>query len=123
MIVGAVNVRREATIRLVIRDQQGQNHEVEAVIDTGYDGFLTLPPDLITTLGLTRIGSGRTLLANGTEDQFDIYEADVEWDGALLRLEIDSADADPLIGMSLLYGYDLHIPVIDGGTVVIQKLP
>jgi predicted aspartyl protease len=63
------------------------------------------------------------LLANGAEDQFDIYEAVVEWDGSLLRLEVDSADTDPLIGMALLYSYDLHIPVIDGGTVVIQKLP
>ena len=123
MIVGAVNVRQEATLRLNIQDQQGQDHEIEVVIDTGYDGFLTLPPDLIVNLGLSYVGSGRTLLANGTEDQFDIYEAQVEWDGVLMRLEVDSADTDPLLGMSLLYGYDLHIPVVDGGTVVIQKLP
>jgi clan AA aspartic protease len=123
MIVGVVNIRREATVRFSVRDKQGQDHEIEAVIDTGYDGYLTLPPALIAALGLTHIGSGRTLLANGTEDQFDIYEAVVDWDGALLRLEVDSADTDPLIGMALLYGYDLHIPVIDGGTVVIQKLP
>jgi clan AA aspartic protease len=123
MIVGVVTSRREAVINIGVHNQQGQAIDIEAVIDTGYDGYVTLPADTIAALGLGKIGSGRTLLANGAEDQFDIYEAVVEWDGFQLRLEVDSAETDPLIGMALLYGYDLRIPVIDGGTVVIQKLP
>lgn len=52
MITGVVNVDCEATIRLVVRGPNGQQCEVEAVIDTGFSGFLTLPTTIITSLGL-----------------------------------------------------------------------
>jgi predicted aspartyl protease len=51
MIKGRVNAHREALIPLPLRDSQGEERAIEAVIDTGYNGFLTLPPDLIKLLG------------------------------------------------------------------------
>ena len=47
MITGAVNANREATIRLVMSGSSGQQHEIEAIIDTGFTDFLTLPPTLV----------------------------------------------------------------------------
>ncbi|WP_179130992.1 hypothetical protein [Candidatus Entotheonella palauensis] len=44
------------------------------------------------------------------------------WDGALRRLAVDAAETDPLVGMSLLYGYELTIQVQEGGRVIIQAL-
>jgi predicted aspartyl protease len=52
MITGMVNANREATIRLVVSGPSGQQQEIEAIIDTGFTGFLTLPPALIQALGL-----------------------------------------------------------------------
>jgi predicted aspartyl protease len=51
MITGAVKAD-EARIRLTVRGHRGREQEVEAVIDTGYTGALTLPLALITLLGL-----------------------------------------------------------------------
>lgn len=42
MIKGAVNANREARLRLTVRGLSGQEREIEAVIDTGFNGFLTL---------------------------------------------------------------------------------
>jgi predicted aspartyl protease len=56
MIPGAVNGNLEATIRLQVRGPGGQEQEVEAVIDTGFNGFLTLSPGLVRRLGLPHIG-------------------------------------------------------------------
>ena len=94
-----------------------------AVIDTRFDGWLSLPPSVITQLALSSRTRGRAILANGAEDEFDIYSGDVLWDGRLLRVPIEAADTDPLIGMSLLYGSDLTIQVLDGGRVQIQRIP
>ena len=47
MIPGAVNGNLEATVRLVVRGSGGQEQEIEAVIDTGFNGFLTLSPALV----------------------------------------------------------------------------
>jgi clan AA aspartic protease len=120
MITGIVNADYEAVVRLQIHGPTRYEYEVDAVIDTGFNGFLTLPPTLITALGLTRRSRGRALLANGSEELFDIYGVTVLWDGQQRYVEADAVDTTPLVGMSLLDGYDLHIQVADGGHVIIQ---
>jgi clan AA aspartic protease len=123
MIYGTVNADREAVLRLQVSGQPGQSQAIEAVVDTGFTGFLTLPLSVITNLGLTRISRGRAILANGSEEVFDIYEAQIHWDGQIRTIEADAAEVEPLIGMSMLYGYELRVRVIDGGTMTIEALP
>ena len=81
MILGVVNANREATIRLVVQGPDGQTHEIEAVIDTGFTGFLTLPPSLIDLLGLAWRGQAQAILGDGSLHQFNVYAAIVMWDG------------------------------------------
>ena len=38
MILGVVNAHSEATILLPVRDAAGHEHEIEAVLDTGFNG-------------------------------------------------------------------------------------
>ena len=120
MITGSVNADYEAIIRLRVQGPARHKHEVEAIIDTGFNGFLTLPPSLVIALGLTRLSRGRALLASGSEELFDIYGVTVLWDGQQQYVEADAVDTAPLVGMSLLDGYDLHIQVAHGGRVVIE---
>jgi clan AA aspartic protease len=123
MMTGVVNAHLEALVRLTVGGPGGQEQEIEAVIDTGFDGSLSLPPTLIDTLGLPWRRRGRAVLADGSESVFDIYEATLIWDGAPRRITVDAADTDPLLGMALLYNYELTVHVIEGGRVRIQALP
>ena len=34
-----------------------------------------------------------------------------------------NAHTDPLVGTALLYGHDLHMQVVEGGSIVIEPLP
>ena len=52
MIVGSVSAHREAIVRLVIVGPQGREREIEAIVDTGYTGSLTLPSEVVFDLGL-----------------------------------------------------------------------
>jgi hypothetical protein len=36
---------------------------------------------------------------------------------------VDEANMDPLVGMSLRYGYELLVQAVESGSVVIQPLP
>ncbi len=121
MIKGVVNDAYEAVVRLTVRGPSGQSQEIEAVIDTGYNGFLTLPPALVTELGLVYRDRSRATLADGSEAFFDMYDVAVLWDSRLRSTRASSADATPLIGMRLLDRYDLSIQVRIGGRVVIQS--
>jgi clan AA aspartic protease len=123
MITGIVTVAREAVISLTVRSPSGQEQEIEAVIDTGFDGSLTLPPALITALGLPWRRRGRALLADGNESVFDIYEATVMWDGTARRVSVDEVEVMPLVGMALLYGYELTMQIVEGGRVLLKPLP
>jgi clan AA aspartic protease len=117
---GSVNSELVPLVRLLIRGPQ-REIEIEAVVDTGFNGALTLPFDLIARLDLlfkTRIWG---MLADGREDLFDVYEALILWNGRLLRIPVKAIDSDPLLGMSLLYGSELAIQVVEGVEVSIRE--
>jgi len=122
MITGIVNSNREAVLRLGVRDANGQEHERDSVVDTGFDGWLTLPPDFITALGLSWYRFGGGVLADGSVSTFNIYKGDVLWDGQPRIISIYEMDAEPLVGMSLMYGYELVLPVLDGSTFTLRLI-
>jgi hypothetical protein len=51
-----------------------------------------------------------------------VYEAVLVWDENLLTIPIDEADSEPLVGMSLMEGYQLKVQVFEGGHVELIKL-
>ena len=113
---------REATIPLVVSNENRQTQLIDAVIDTGYTGFLSLPREIIVLLNLSWTGIDRGTLGDGSEATFEVYAAKVIWDGEYRNVPVNKAETDPLIGMSLLYGYDLQIQAIEGGRVTIKAL-
>ncbi len=123
MITGVVTANREATIRLVVVSAAGSQGEIEAIIDTGFTGFLTLPPPIIASLGMVWVCRQQGILADGSVRPFDVYAATLVWDGRLRTVETEATDAAPLVGMGLIYGHDLRIRAVSGGTVTIEALP
>lgn len=115
-----MNAGLEAVVTLHLRGPEGQEREVGAVIDTGFNGYLTLPEAVVAELGLPFVTHGWATLADGSEARFDVVGATVLWDGLPRYVETGAIGIDPLVGMSMLNGHDLHVKVADGGRVVIQ---
>lgn len=122
MITGVVNAEFEPIVPLSIRRSDGKVFTQEAIVDTGFNGWLSLPLDLITQLNLRWKRRGRAVLGDGSECVFDVYEAVVVWDGILLSIPVDEADSEPLLGMSLMEGYQLTMQVFEGGQVELRKV-
>jgi clan AA aspartic protease len=121
MIVGIVH-GREPRIRLTIRGFGGHQREIEAVVDTGYTGWLTLPPTIVGALNLSWRTFGRGTLADGSVSFFDVYHARVVWDGRVRPVFVDEFEATPLVGMALLRGRELKMQVRARGKVTIKPL-
>ncbi len=120
MIQGVVNPAYEAVIPLALQGPAGHMREIEAVIDTGYSGFLTLPPALVSELEFPYVTSGQAVLADDSEVTFDVYDATVMWDGQPRLVYAFASESTPLAGMRLLDRHSLYVEVEDGGRVVIQ---
>jgi clan AA aspartic protease len=97
--------------------------DVQVVIDTGFTGHLTLPPDTVHSLSLPERGFVEVELADGEMTSLSVYEAHVLWHGLTRRVPVYEAGGGPLIGMSLLRGSTLTVQVIPGGEITIAERP
>ena len=120
MIQGTVNAAYEAVVSLSLRGPAGQARDVDAVVDTGFTRFLTLPQAMVAELGLAYRGVNRVILADGSETTLEVYGVTVLWDGQPREIVAYGSDTTPLIGMSLLHRHNLNIDIEDGGQVFIQ---
>ena len=122
MIAGAVTLSREAIVFLEFR---GPSSAVttDAVIDTGFTDFLSLPLSLVTALGLTYLQTDKVFLADGSEIAIDQYEVTVIWDGQQRDVIAHCLEGSPLVGMSLLYDHLLTMEVVSRGPVSIGRIP
>ena len=120
MITGRV-VGRYALVPLRVGrpDRQG---EADFFLDTGFAGFLTLPSDAIAKLGLTYVGVQPSLLADSSRTLLSIYRLTILWDDQEREIEVLELEGAPLLGMSLLEGYDVRIQAVDGGLITIERL-
>jgi predicted aspartyl protease len=62
-------------------------------------------------------------LADGRTTYFDVYRGIVVWDGVPRIIELEAADATPLIGTSLLHRHKIELEFVNGGAVTITALP
>lgn len=122
MMHGFVNQSCEAVIRVAVGHANAPKQMIEAVIDTGFTGFLSLPLTTIESLSLPWIFRDVATLGDGSEAIFEMYRAIVIWDGQPQVVDVAASEADPLVGMSLLYGFKLEIETVEGGSVTIKAL-
>ena len=81
MIEGSVNAALEAVVTLDLRGPADQIRSVDAVVDTGFSRFLTVPSSVVAALGLAFAGARLVALADGSEVALDAYAVTVLWDG------------------------------------------
>ncbi len=105
MIEGVVNSAYEAVVTLPLRGPEGQSRKIDAVIDTGYNGFLTLPTDVVAELGLAFGGISRATLADGSVVAFDVYDVMVIWDGIARYLAVQDFDKSPALDLKNAEAY------------------
>lgn len=114
---------REARLNVeVLSPTDTPSLQINAVVDTGFTGHLTLQTATVEALELPIIGSAESVLADGSLVLEDVCMARVLWHGGERPIRVLVADATPLLGMSLLRGSELRIEAVNGGEVVIRTL-
>ena len=123
MMTGRVTALREATLRLKVIGPDQRQQAGDAVLDTGFNGSLTLPSHVVRTPRLPFVGHRRVTLGDGSIVVLDLYLATVPWHEQEREVLVLQADGGPLMGMALLYGSRVVLHVVDDGDVLIEPWP
>lgn len=121
MLTGHVTPDSEAVLLIEVLGT-GRTLQIEAGIDTGYNGFLTLPKGVIEDLDLTFVGPARAALGDGREVRMDLFLASIQWESGPRDVLVLESEGGTLIGMALLNGCRMVMDVEEGGTVSIESL-
>lgn len=121
MIHGTV-VGLQARMNVILRPSGHSAIEIECVIDTGFEGFLTLPSTIVAELNLPYIAVLRANLADNSRILTNVHQVVIVWKGVEREIPVLAMGSRPLIGTALLEDYHLSIDFCEGGTVVVDDI-
>jgi clan AA aspartic protease len=112
---------RQPRIEVAFRLAGRPNLQIEFVVDTGFDGYLALPPAAVTALGLPFLHHLVANFADDRDERVAVHQAAIIWDGAEQEVQVLATGRRPLLGTLLMDGFDLHIRFADQGPVTPQR--
>lgn len=123
MTIGTIDENGEALVRLAVSTPgEARSYEGDAVLDTGFEGGLALPPALIASLNLQQTGQAQYVTADGDAPRTGTYRAAVAFGGRNVVVDEVIEAADPLVGADLLWGFNVCLSYRDGGRVTLEAL-
>ena len=112
---------RDRFPRLVLKlPDLGGPQEIEFVIDTGFDGDLSLPESVVRQLDITILETRFVQLAGGLHQRCYSYEFFLEWNGQQQPVEVLTLDDNPLLGNGLWDKMLMQVENSEGGEVPIE---
>ena len=122
MIRGIVTADLVPMVTIDVGNGSGDFESLNFAVDTGFDGDVTMPYDVIQRLALPYEGQAQVTLADEQQRQSNIYRGIVFWHGRQRNVMVIEMDGEPLLGMSLLQGSELTVSAQPGGPVRIEEI-
>ncbi len=117
MIRGRIRRNEEPLVPLVLLGRGSRR--VEAILDTGFTGYLCLARRHRRGMALVPVGTAREVFADGRTRNETVYAGDIRFDGRRQRIPIVLTGAeDSLVGTRLLQGKRLRINFRTGEILV-----
>ncbi len=110
-MIGYVDEYGRALVPLTIqRDSAAKPIEIEAWIDTAFNGELVIPTGMIQAAQLEQSGGIEAKLADGNAVMLESFSCLINWFGEDRFVEVVANEGDfPLLGIALLIGCRLAI--------------
>jgi clan AA aspartic protease len=123
MTIGTIDENGESLIRLAVSTSaEARPYEVDAVLDTGFEGSLALPRAFIESLNLRQTGHARYVTASGETHRTGTYRAAVTFGGRNAIVDEVIEAADPLAGAALLRDFSVCLNYSESGRVTLEEL-
>ena len=122
MIYGRL-IGGKATVPVIFRLPEQPDFSLDFVIDTGFNGYLTLPPQAVNVMNLPLHSSIPGTLADGSQVLFSTHLARIVWDNVEKVVFVLASGNKPLLGTAMMKGYHLEVDFEDNGLVSLEKIP
>jgi clan AA aspartic protease len=96
--------------------------KIDCVVDTGFNDYLTLPPQVVAVMNLPLYTTTLARLADGSQYSIPIHAARIRWDNKEQLVPVLATGIKPLLGTALLQGFCLTVEFVDGGRVKVEKM-
>jgi clan AA aspartic protease len=121
MIYGRL-IDRKAIVPVIFRLPQQPDFSLDFVVDTGFNDYLTLPPQAVSAMNLPLYSSIPAKLADGSETLLSVHLGTIVWDDVEKVVPILASNYKPLLGAAMMEGYHLEIDFADNGLVSLEKI-
>jgi len=115
-------VGHQARLGVAFRLRGQPDLEIQFVINTGFEGTLTLPESAVLAMQLPFYQRIRGNLADDGACMVAVHKATILWGGQEAEVAVLAMGQRPLLGTMLLDGHNLTIPFVDGGVLSLVPL-
>ena len=122
MISGEVRPNRRAVVAVELLAADGEFQSFNFILDTGFDGDLSLPTQILQGLDVAAESDYRIELADGSHVVSHTWAATVRWEGAPRDVLVVESAGEPLLGMELLWQSRITLETRAYGPVLIEPL-
>ena len=110
---GSFDKSGSPTVQITVSGVYGNPYTVDAIIDTGFSGFLSMPIIQAFPIGLTLYGTTTVILADGSSANKltalgAVAIGDLKRSGVII---LEGFAIDPLIGMDFIRTFELALAV------------
>src|SRR5579872_769110 len=116
MMIGIVRDRR-VLLPVPLQFDGMPEVAIEFIVDTGFTGLLSLPPDAIAAMRLPFPHIIPAQLADGSFVDVAVHNATISWMGKKVEARVLATSERPLMGTALLDRTDLRVQFREGGLV------
>lgn len=79
MIVGELSEYNEIVVSLSLRNNEGEEATIDAILDTGFSSYLVIPQSVVQQLALPQIDVEDARMADGRLARFSVHEVTADW--------------------------------------------
>lgn len=119
MMTGSV-IALHLLLKVPFQAANGTFYDVECVVDTGFTGFLTLPPQDVETLGLPHVRTMGAYLADNSLVRISVHRAAIRWQDQEREVEMLAMGVRPLLGTLLLASHKLFADFVENGLLQVD---
>ncbi len=121
-MTGIVTDELVPILEIRVFDQACSSVSIRVTVDTGFNGELALPPEILEGLGAPATGSRRIRIGDGSWIWLPTHEVELEWETTRFVVTCLATPNCHLLGMALLLGYVATVESMPQGRVGVEPI-